>query len=760
MLLAQLARLVVRFPLLVFFCWGLIALVAIPKASHINDALEIESGAKRITEAKLAERIIDEAFPNPIGDFFVVAITGEITVDESDYAALVETLSDTLKNQYYISLVLSFLDSPDSAFVSPDRKTTFFIAAANPTDSLHPSQHLLEMRELIARTAALMPGGSSYEINVTGGPALGFDTRNVATEDARLGEERALPMTALVLVLAFGALVAAILPLIVGVFAITVSLAIIVMLSEVMHMSVFVLNIVTMIGLAVGIDYSLLIVTRFREELNHGLGRREAAERTVLTAGKAVITSGLTVAIGFASLLVTPAFETSSVGVGGMVVVTVAVLLSVTLLPAALALLGRWIDAPKALARRLAWYHAPSRWERWARWLAKHPWRAIVLGFVMLSVITWPLAGIKIGLPATGWFPAGTEAAAGVEQLEAIGSRGSLLPVRVVVRSPTGQKVLGAKYLRGLQRLSDSIQSNPRVSSVQGPLNLPFRSVFRISAFYSDLDRGRERNQKFFDAYISENGATILMDVILTDTISFIGSQELVREIRTTIRNGVRGLDSIDVLVGGFAASSVDLQDALMKQFPLVVLLVLVVTAGALFIAFQSVLVPIKAVIMNALSVGGAFGLIVLVFQNGFGAQFFGLDGGTEAVYAAVPILVFAVVFGLSMDYEVFLLSRIKEAYERTRDNDQATMEGLSATASVITSAAAIMIIVFGVSAFSRVLAAKLIGFGLAVAVFLDATIIRMVLVPAIMHIAGEWNWWPGIKPDGKRGLSSPKKTV
>jgi RND superfamily putative drug exporter len=373
---------------------------------------------------------------------------------------------------------------------------------------------------------------------------------------------------------------------------------------------------------------------------------------------------------------------------------------------------------------------------------------------VVIGVITWPLASINIGLPKEGWFPLGTEAGAGIAQLEEIGSRGSLLPVRVILQSPTGEKLVGSRYLRGLQRLSDTIQADGRVSSVRGPVDLGFRSVFRYSALYSDLERGREQYPEFFDAYISEDGSTILMDVLLADTISFRGSQQLARQIREFVAGGIRGLDSVDILVGGFAASAVDVEDQLLAQFPLVVLLVLVVTAVMLFVAFQSVLVPIKAVLMNALSVAGAFGLTVLVFQNGYGAQIFGLAGPTEAVYAAVPILVFAVVFGLSMDYEVFLLSRIKESFERTGDNDWATMEGLSATASVITSAATIMIIVFGVSAFSRVMAAKLIGFGLAVAVFLDATIIRMVMVPAIMHVAGEWNWWPGIKP-GKKARPS-----
>jgi RND superfamily putative drug exporter len=178
----------------------------------------------------------------------------------------------------------------------------------------------------------------------------------------------------------------------------------------------------------------------------------------------------------------------------------------------------------------------------------------------------------------------------------------------------------------------------------------------------------------------------------------------------------------------------------------MVIALVLAVTAGMLLIAFRSLLVPLKAVVMNSLSVAGAFGVLVLVFQDGFGARLFGIDGATEAVYVVIPVLVFALVFGLSMDYEVFLLSRMKEAFDRTHKNDLATMEGLSVTASVITSAAAIMIIVFGAFAFSRVLAAKMLGFGLAVAVLLDATLIRMVLVPAFMHIAGRWNWWPGVR--------------
>ncbi|HEX4634018.1 MAG TPA: MMPL family transporter, partial [Gemmatimonadales bacterium] len=215
---------------------------------------------------------------------------------------------------------------------------------------------------------------------------------------------------------------------------------------------------------------------------------------------------------------------------------------------------------------------------------------------------------------------------------------------------------------------------------------------------------------------------------------------------REAARRGVRGLDGATILVGGFAATSVDLQHDLLSRFPGIVALILGVTAVMLFIAFKSLLVPLKAVLLNCLSVGGAFGMMVLVFQRGVLGSLFHLDGPTEAIFVVVPVLVFAVVFGLSMDYEVFLLTRVKEIFDKTGRNDHATMEGLSSTASTITFAAAIMVIVFGVFALSRVLAVQFMGFGLAVAVLLDATLIRMVLVPAIMHIAGRWNWWPGVR--------------
>jgi RND superfamily putative drug exporter len=741
------ARGIIRFRFLVIAFWLLVGALAIPRASRVDQVLEVQGESRYDSDSRRAHLLIRESFTQPIGDFFAVTVSGPTRIDTPAYQNLLDSLTRNALAEPYITRVVSYLDTHDSSLVSDDRQTTFFLATVETESDRKATDYVPAFRNAVHSTVQRVPWAGAYDVNVTGGPALDYDVRTVSKHDAELSERNALPFAAIVLILAFGALVAALLPLLVGVFAITCSLALVQAASAFYPMSVFVLTITTMVGLGVGIDYSLLIVTRFREELNRGRSKREAAERTIATAGKAVVTSGLTVIVGFASLLVTPITETRSVGIGGLFVVTAAVLLAVTFLPAVLSIMGRAIDTPKWLAKRLSWYHHPAGWERWARWLGQHPWRAIALGATIIALITFPLTQIKLGLPRSGWFPAKTESNAGVNALDAIGARGALQPLRVVLLAPAGEKIVGSRHIRGFRRLSDSIRADPRIAQVRSAVDVqPGISSLRLTMFFSDIDRARARAPDFFSAYLSEDARIALMDVLLADTTSLTGSMETVRRIRDIAAAGIRGLDSVDIVVGGFAASSVDLQDGLLRQFPLVIALVLVTTAVMMFIAFKSILVPLKAVVMNCLSVTGTFGITVLVFQYGWGARLFGLDGPTEAIYVVVPVLVFAIVFGLSMDYEVFLLSRIKEAFDRSRLNDQATMEGLTATASVITSAAAIMIIVFWAFTQSRVLAAQFLGFALGMAVLLDATLIRMVLVPAIMHIAGRWNWWPGVR--------------
>ena len=726
--------------------WAALALLFGPRACHVQQVLALRGAGSETTESSRGTELLKEVFPTPFADYVAIVVHGPVRWTNARFEAVLDTLKAAVERRPYVGEVISARSIGESSFVSQDRHTTFLIAALTP-ESTHDlsASFVPDLRAAIGDALARVPGSEGFEIMVTGFPALDHDVRTISAEDTERGEQRALPLTLAVLIVAFGALVAAALPVLVGVLAITIALGLVTIAARYTPMSVFVLNITTMVGLGVGIDYSLLIVTRFREELNRGLSAADAAIRTVETAGSAVVTSGLTVVVGFAALVTTPLSDTRSVGVGGLFVVAVAVLLATTFLPAVLAILGRNIDRPKWLARPLARFHAPTGWERWARWLGHRPWRAVAVGGTAIALLTFPLSQIRLGLPATNWFPPESESGRGLEALREMGASGVIQPVRVVVQLPEGESALSARRLPGLKALTDSIRKDPRVREVRGVIK-PRMSTLQLAVYYSDPAAVRAKNPKFFDAYLSADNRVTLLDVIPADTVSLTGLMDVVRRVRAVVSRGVRGLAGAEILVAGFAASNVDTQQELMKRFPETVALVLGITAIMLFVAFRSLLVPIKAVVLNLLSVGGAFGLTVLVFQHGYGGRVFGLDGPTEAIWAVVPVLVFAIVFGLSMDYEVFLLTRVKEVFDKTGRNDHATMEGLSATASTITSAALIMILVFGTFAFTRVLAVQLIGFGLAAAVLLDATLIRMVLVPAIMHIAGRWNWWPGVR--------------
>jgi len=742
------SRALIRWRWVIIACWAVVGYLAANKAPEVAQVLNVRGGTREPTEAGEAEQILRERFASPLNDFFAVTLQAPIPVDSAPASALLDSLIAKLGRQSYISSVISFRSTHDSTFITPDGRRTFILVALGAIQSDSVGKLVVPVRALVQEALAQTAVDTTrYRALVTGRSPLDLDVRTIVAADSRRGEIRLLPLTAGILLLAFGALVAAILPLVIGFLAIWVTLAIVVILANYTPMSVFVLNMTTMLGLGVGIDYSLLIVTRFREELNRGLRRHQAAARALSTAGVAVLTSGMTVVVGFAALLLTPLVETQSVGIGGLVVVAVAVALSTTLLPALLAVLGRQIDRPRWLARRLTWYHAPTAWERWARSLSRNPLRALTVAGTVIAILSAPVFWIRIGLPSRNWWPKATEAGQGVEALDRMGVANIILPVRIVVEVPPGQTAISAATLRGLRALSDSMKADSRVAQVKSIVDLtPHTSILEYSVLYGDMADARARYGGFLDAYLSRDQRVALLDVVLRDTTSLTSSMDVSRHARALARHPPKQLAGARILVGGYTAASLDLQDVLLHRFPTLVVLILACTAVMLALVFRSVLVPIKAVVMNTLSVSATFGLIVLVFQRGLGASLFGLDGPTAAIFVVVPVLVFAVVFGLSMDYEVFLLARVKESFDKTGKNDKATEEGLSATASVITSAALIMLLVFGVFAFARVLAMQFLGFGLAVAVLLDATIIRMVLVPSIMHLAGEWNWWPGFR--------------
>ena len=750
-MLHSIGGILVRYRWLVIAAWAAIGLLAASRAGDTAARLEVRGRASSTTEARYADSLLTARFSRPVSEFFAVTLQGPGSVTEGDGGVLLDSLTDAARSKGWVRGVLSIRTTHDSTFVSRDRRTTLFLVSLAAS---HDSVALLvpPMREAFRGVLQRFPGGTAYTVQVTGRAPLDIDIRTVSADDASRSERNLIPITLVVLTLAFGALVSAALPVIVGVLVIVIARAIVGALALHTPITIFALNIITMIGLGVGIDYSLLVVTRFREELNAGHRPEAAALRTIATAGRAVLASGMTVVVGFAALLLTPLSDTTSIGVAGLVVVGVAMLLATTLLPALLAVLGRTIDTPRWLASKLAWYHQPTIWTRWANSLSRHPFRAIALGGATLLILAVPAFFMRVGLPSRNWWPTETEAGAGVATLERMGMSGYVQPLRVIVEFPEGTPATQSTALKGLKHLSDSLRRDPRIRDVKSLVDLnPGKSVLEYSVLYGSLDSVRANYPDFLDAYLGTDGRTTLMDIIPADTTSLTTTMNVVRDVRALATSGqIRQLKGATVRVGGYVAGVVDFQKLLLNRFPMIVALILGVTALMLAIVFKSILVPLKAVVMNSLSVAATFGMIVLVFQRGIGGRLFGIDGPTSAIYVLVPVIVFAVVFGLSMDYEVFLLARIKEAFDRSGDNTAATREGLAATASVITSAALIMVAVFGAFAFAHILMMQFIGFGLAVAVFLDATLVRMVLVPSFMQIAGRWNWWPGKRKAGR----------
>ena len=706
----------------------------------------------------MVDSLLQTRFARPFRDVLVVAIESPSSLDHPAEGATLDSLIAVLDRADWTDRVISWRSTADSSFVRDDRRGTVLYVplvtngAGDALTRIEPTRSLL--RESLTRLAA--PGWIAL---VTGEPALEADLRALSARSTRDSELRLAPITFVVLVFAFGALVAAAVPVATAFLSIGLSLAVIGLVARAYPVSIYVLNIASMLGLGIGIDYSLLVVNRFREELKQS-APREAARRAARATRGAIVTSGATVLVGFGALLLTPIVETRSVGLGGMIVVLFAVTVTLTLLPALLALIGDRIDRPRWVAQLSYRGRSPEAWARWASAIMRHPWLAVAAGLAIIATLSWPARELRIGLPARHWWPQGTESAAGLELLDRMEMGAVAQPIRLTVELPdrrTGGPsdrltVTDATVLRGLRTFGDSVRSDPRVAAVRSLAEPgPVRSILALSMLYSDLDQAREEFPDFVDAYRSSDGTIAVVDVVLRDSVALVSGMDVVRRIRGLAQSPPRGLEGARISVGGFYGTTVDLQNLVMAGFPRIIAIVLGVIAVMLVVAFRSALVPLKAVVLNLLSVAASFGLMVWVFQLGRGSVVFGLEGPTEAIFAVVPVLVFAIVFGLSMDYEVFLLSRVKEEWDAGASNETAVAKGLAATAGTITWAAAIMILVFGAFAFSGVFVVQVLGFGLAAAVLLDATVIRLVLAPALMRLAGRWNWWPGRRATGDR---------
>jgi putative drug exporter of the RND superfamily len=690
--LFRLGRGSARHPFKVLGLW-LLAAVAIVGLQGVTAGQFDNSERVPGVESQHAADVLNDRFPSHGGQSArIVLHADEGRLDDAGHAATVTRTREQLAGGHRVAGVTDPLAAHAGA-ISADGKTAY-LDVAYAVDKLTTTQ----LDDATAVTEAARTGGVSVELT---GALAELNQSDPSSELIGVG------VAIIVLLIAFGSVVAMGLPIMTALLGIFVGAAAVGVLSSVMDVPEFSLILCAMIGLGVGIDYALFIVTRHRQYLHEGMSVHDAAGTANATAGQAVLLAGTTVVVAILGLFLAGLPAISAMGVSVALVVTIAMVAALTLLPGLLGLAGTKIDKLSIHRKsHVAKPPAETISGRWAHHVGRHPVRYAIVGFVVLCAIAVPSLSMRIGTPDDGNAARGTTQRTAYDHLAAGFGRGFNGPIQAVV------EVTSPADRAAVDRVHDALQADSGIADVTTPVFNPA-------------------------------GNTALLTANPTSAPQDERTDQLVHHLRSDVLPAtVRGTDAKVSLTG--QAMVTDLADRITDRLPIFIAAIVALSFVLLMIVFRSILVPLKAALMNLLSIAAAYGVLVAVFQWGWGNELIGIHN-TMPINPLLPLIMFAILFGLSMDYEVFLLSRIREEYIANGDNHEAVVRGLSSTARVISSAALIMISVFGAFVLGDDPGAKLFGFGLAVAVFLDATLVRMVLVPATMSLLGRANWWlPG----------------
>ena len=693
-------------------------------------------------ESERAATLIEERLEgtSPLTETVVIQ-SQTTTVDDPAFQAVVERTTNALLGMpdivasaanYYQAQAAG---APEAeTMVSVDRRTTIIPVTlfGNYADLLPEGAAYLE--------AAQGEAGDGFAVYAVGDLSIAEVFNTIAEEDMSKDLSIGLPVAAVVLIVVFGALVAAGVPLLLGMVSIFVATGLTAILARVVTITSDVQAMITMIGLAVGIDYALFIVERYREERRHGFATHDAIALAGGTAGKAVLFSGSTVVLALMGMFLIPVSIFHSLAAGAILAVVVAMIATQTLVPAIISLLGDKIDWPRrrrydavTVATRSRYDHETIHagfWGRITSVVMARPVMAVVLAVGLLLAAAVPVLDLETGQSSFDSLP-DSSVKRGYQILDQEFYAGDIAPVRIVIDS----EIADSTVSDGVDRIVAALNEDALYGAVTIESN-DAGDLTRLSA-----------------PMAADPNSTVAYDAIKT--------------LRAELVPAAFGPVADDVYVGGSSALAVDFNTALTEYAPMVYVFVLGMSFLLLMMAFRSLIVPVKAILMNLLSVAAAYGLVVLVLQKGVGADLLGLTQ-VETIGAWLPVFLFCILFGLSMDYHVFLLSRIREHFDLTGRNDESVAVGLQATAKIITGAALIMVAVFGAFASGRIAEMQQMGFGLAVAVFLDATIVRSVLVPATMKLLGDRNWYlpawlqwlPDLRIEGTPAATAPPMAV
>jgi putative drug exporter of the RND superfamily len=697
-------------------------------------ALEAET-VLTTTESGRAARLIARELPGQPVSFDLILSSATLSATDPGFRDQVQRALAPLIADARVARVRTAYDvePPEPAYLSRDGRRTRVVVELKERASGATSLEFSPIPPEVYASLRRLVRSTTLDVVAAGNLALNHDFVEVAKRDLARAELVILPLVAILLLLAFGSVVAALLPLGVGVLAMVGGMAGVELLARRMSVSAYAPNIVTMIGLGVAIDYSLFVVSRFREEI----ARRPIADalaQTMGTAGRAILYSGLTVAIGLLGMLVLGLGNIRSLGLAGTIVVALAVVYGLTFLPAILAVLGTRVNTLSLPLGRSARTGAGSEfWHRLAEIVMAHPWRVFVPVTAVLLLLGVPFLHLRLGAGDETSLPRWAEARRGQELLRRQFLDGDTSQILIVVSDPDGSPLAPGRAGQAWE-LGQWLGRQPGVSDVASVVSFP--GLSRDGAEQLATLPADRRPPPLAAAFSRTVGEHILL--LAASTPFEPGSDEaraLVRSIRTS-HPPVEG----QLLVSGRTAFDLDFMSVMAERTPLAIGLVVAATSVALFLLLRSVLLPLKAIVVNLLSISASYGALVWIFQDGHLSRW--LDFTPGPIQTATPIIMFCLVFGLSMDYEVLLLSRIREEYDRSGDSTRAVGLGLERTGRLITWAGAIMAGVFLAFALADSVIIKAVGIGIGIAVILDATVVRTLLVPATMRLMGRWNWW------------------
>ncbi|WP_419960154.1 MMPL family transporter [Psychrobacillus sp. BM2] len=558
-------------------------------------------------------------------------------------------------------------------------------------------------------------------VTLTGGAAINKDINSASQKDLASAEAIGLPIAIVVLLLAFGSVVAAFIPLAIGIVTVVSAFGVMTLFSETMDLSIFVMNIIPMLGLALSIDFALLLINRYKEEIaKHSI--TDAVQTAIQTAGRSIIFSAICVFIGLGAMLVMQVEIFQNIALGGMLVVTIAVLASITLLPALLMLLKDRINKWTIIRVKPG---ATTRWRNFASFVMKRPVTLILVALIILGIGIIPVKNMELTIPQVDSLPESYDSRQAYELMDQQFGLGDQSTVYIIADRTDGWN--NSAGLEDIKNIEDKLLADKEVKSVDTIFTaseIPTVEQWEQSLMVPEVEA---QLTPLLDTFVQDN------KLLVPVTLNFNGSSD---EAQDWVREWSERDLGVDFKLGGQPKFNQEIFDEIFDKVGWLLAIILGSTFIILMIAFRSILIPLKAIIMNIIGLASTFGILVYIFQYGH----FGIEETTIALI--IPVIVFSLVFGLSMDYEVFLISRIQEEYLKHQNNTLATVDGLTSTSKIITSAALIMIVITGAFAFTDVMPVKQIGVGIAIAVAIDASIIRLLLVPSLMKLFGKWNWW------------------